>query len=38
MGLVAHHARELGVTTVGSRLAMTTESGNLGKVEFELVL
>lgn len=35
---VAHHAGELGITTVGSRLTMTAESSNLGKVEPELVL
>jgi len=35
---VAHHAGELGVAAVGSRLTVTTKSSNLGKVELELVL
>jgi hypothetical protein len=38
VSLVADHARELSVATVGSWLTVTTKSGNLGKVEFELVL
>ena len=38
MGSVTHHAGELGIATVGSRLTVTAKSCNLGKVEFELVL
>jgi hypothetical protein len=38
MRLVAHHAGELSITTVGSWLTVTTKSSNLGKVELELVL
>lgn len=38
VGSVAHHAGKLGVTAVGSWLTVATKSGNLGKVELELVL
>jgi len=38
MGSVAHHSGKLSIATVGSRLTVTTKSGNLGKVELELVL
>lgn len=33
-----YHSRELSVTTVGTRLAVTTETSDLGEIESELVL
>ena len=38
LGVGDDHARELSVTTVGTRLGVTTETGDLGEVKTELVL
>lgn len=35
---ITHHSRELSITAVSTGLAVSAETGNLGKVELELVL
>jgi hypothetical protein len=37
-GMWTYHSRELGVTTVGTWLAMSTKTSDLGEVKAELVL